>query len=314
MRILITGANGFVGNHLRRALAERFPDATLLPLGGKAEAVDVRDGDALSRKVAALRPTHAVHLAAISSVVEAQGDPRLAFAVNQGGLLNLGLALLAHAPDCRLLAISSSEVYGRSFERRRPLDEDAPLLPSNVYAASKAAGEMTALGLASKGLRVLIVRPFSHTGPGQSTRFALPAFAAQIVAAERGQSEPVLRTGRLDAVRDFCDVRDIAAAYALLLQEFDRFPNATALNVASGTGRSMGDLLAILLQGARVPMRQETDPARVRPNDLPWTVGDPSRLFHATGWRPKIPLEQTLADLLEYQRQSLPPCTEPPHG
>ena len=308
MRILITGANGFVGTHFKRTLAERFRHATLVALGGTSEtseAVDVRDRDALCRKVAALRPTHAVHLAAISSVPEAQANPCLAFAVNQGGVLNLGLALLAHAPDCRVMVISSSEVYGRSFEGRHPLSEGSPLLPINVYAASKAAGEMAALALASKGLRVLIVRPFSHTGPGQSTRFALPAFAAQIVAAERAEVEPVLRTGRLDTVRDFCDVRDVAAAYALLLQEFDRFPNATALNVASGKGRSMGELLAILMQFARVPMRQEIDPARVRTQDLPWTVGDSSRLTQATGWKPNIPLEQTLADLLDHQRRTL---------
>lgn len=307
LRILITGANGFVGTHLKRILAERFRHATLAALGGTSErsdAVDVRDRDALCRQVAAFRPTHAVHLAAVSSVPEAQANPCLAFAVNQGGVLNLGLALLAHAPDCRVLVISSSEVYGRSFEGRRPLSESAPLLPINVYAASKAAGEMAALALASKGLRVLIVRPFSHTGPGQSTRFALPAFAAQIVAAERKQTEPVLRTGRLDAVRDFCDVRDIAVAYALLLQEFDQFPNATAINVASGRSRSMNELLSILMRLARVPVRQEIDPAKVRPYDLPWTVGDASRLAQATGWRPTIPLEQTLADLLDYHRQA----------
>ena len=303
MRILITGANGFVGTHLVKTLAERYPRATLLPLGGRSEGIDVCDSEALNRQVAALQPTHAVHLAAISSVPDAQAKPRSAFAVNQGGVLNLGLALLEHAPDCRVLVISSSEVYGRSFECRQPVQEKAPLLPTNVYAASKAAGEMAALGLASKGLRVLIVRPFSHTGPGQSTRFALPAFAAQIVAAERAETEPVLRTGRLDAVRDFCDVRDVARAYALLLQEFDRFPTATALNVASGRGRSMGELLTILMQLARVPMRQEVDPARVRPYDLPWTVGDSSRLTQATGWKPSIPLEQTLADLLDYHRR-----------
>ncbi|MFQ3623025.1 MAG: NAD-dependent epimerase/dehydratase family protein [Acetobacteraceae bacterium] len=303
MRILLTGAKGFVGRHLTLALASRFPEADLFPVGTTPpEGADIADAGAVDALVKRVQPTHLVHLAAIASVPEAEADPRRAFAVNQGGPLNLCLTLLSRAPACRLLLISSSEVYGRSFNARQPLAETAPLLPSNVYAASKAAGEMAALGLVDRGLRMLIVRPFSHTGPGQSTRFALPAFAAQIVAAERGEQEPVIRTGRLDAVRDFMDVRDVVAAYALLLERFDAIPSGTAINVATGTGRTIEDLLAILLGLARIPVRPEIDPTKVRPHDVPWTVGDAARARALLDWAPTIPIERTLADLLDTAR------------
>lgn len=303
MRILVTGSRGFVGRHLLPALADRFPHAEIAPFDGSvAEKADVTDADTVDSVIASVKPSHVVHLAAVSSVPEAQADPRRTFAVNQGGTLNLALSLLRHVPDARLLVVSSSEVYGRAFAARCSVREDCPLQPTNVYAASKAAAEMTVRGLTSLGLRVLIARPFSHTGPGQSLRFALPSFASQIVNAERGAGEPVLRTGRLDPVRDFSDVRDVVAAYALLLAEFDRFENGTAVNVASGIGRSIGDLLDILVRLARVAVRLETDPGRMRPQDLVWTVGDSTLLRETLGWQPRIPIERTLGDLLDSLR------------
>lgn len=303
MRILITGAGGFVGVHLAAAIEVMLPSAVVIGTGSAPPlGLDVGDPAQVGATICDAKPTHVVHLAAVSSVPEAESDPHRAFRVNQCGPLNLGLAITAHAPSCRLLIVSSSEVYGRSFDGRRPVTEDMPLLPTNVYAASKAAGEMAVLGLVPRGLRVLIARPFSHTGPGQAPRFALPAFAAQIAAIERGEKDPVIRTGRLDAVRDFIDVRDVCSAYVRLIERFDLIPTSAAINIAGGEGRTIGALLDMLMALARVPMSREIDPSKVRPHDAPWTVGDAGKARSLLDWAPVIPIERSLAELLDTMR------------
>jgi GDP-4-dehydro-6-deoxy-D-mannose reductase len=191
----------------------------------------------------------------------------------------------------------SAHVYAPSDT---PLDEDVRLAPASPYALSKLAQEALALrAVTEDGLAVIVARAFNHTGPRQGDGFVAPAFARQIARIERGVVEPVLRVGNLDARRDLTDVRDVVRAYALLAQ---RGVPGTVYNVASGVARPVQWVLDELVARARVPVRVEPDPARLRPSDLPVLVGDASRLRTATGWVPEVDPARMLDDLLDYWR------------
>lgn len=304
MRLLLFGADGFMGRLLRQTLPGYYPHATVLASGREGPlAVDITDVAAVDRLIADHQPTHVINLAALSSVPACERAPGRAFAVNASGPLNIGLALLRHTPSAKFLHISSSEVYGAAFDSGIPVSELTPCDPKSVYGASKYAGELAVRALASKGLRVLILRPFTHTGPGQSSTFALPAFAERIAKAERSKDTRVIKTGRLDVVRDVCDGRDVARAYICALVEMDHLPNAAAINICSGIGYTLEQLLNMFLQYAAVPLSWEIDPSLVRPADLPWTVGDRSRARHILGWEPVVPIETTLRSLLDEARK-----------
>lgn len=281
-RILITGAGGFVGRHLMTELSARFPTASLY-----ADRFDVTDAAAVSAAFVAFQPDACVHLAAIASVPEARRDPARTFAVNLGGTLNVAKAILDHAPECRLVYIGSSEAYGGSFRAGVALDESAPLEPLNVYAASKAAADLTLGAMAAEsGLRVVRFRPFNHTGPGQSEAFVIPAFAAQIARIEAGEQEPVIRVGNLAPERDFLHVADVVRAYALALEWFDDLPNGVVFNLASGHPRRIGDILAEMITQASVPIRVEIDPKRLRPVEITCATGDAGKAQKLLKWNP----------------------------
>ena len=307
-RIIVTGANGFVGPRLIERLAEAFPQAELIgiyfggaPMPGGVE-LDIRDADAVDQAIAQISPDAVVHLAAISQVQEAQLAPAATFAVNFGGTLNLAVAMRRHVPQARLLFASSSEVYGGSFRHASaPLNESAVLDPMNLYASSKAAADLLIGQMAHEGLSAVRVRPFNHTGPGQEDRFVVPSFVAQIVNIERGRQEPVLRVGNLDAQRDFLDVRDVIAAYVLALAS-ESLDKGTILNIASGQPRRIGDILETLLGRAKLPIRVVVDPAQLRPVEIPVAAGDAGRARALLGWAPQIPFEETLAEMLEARR------------
>jgi GDP-4-dehydro-6-deoxy-D-mannose reductase len=286
--ILVTGPQGFAGSVLVDQLGERA-----LPTD-----VDVTDAASVADVVQASAPGAIVHLAALSSVTGATEDPGEAWRVNTVGTVNLLEAARSHAPDARILMVSTGEVYGRAD--RVPTPEDAPLAPVSQYAASKAAAEL-ACGLASRsGLDVVLARAFQHEGPGRDERFAVGSWTAQIARAEEAGGGTVL-VGDLSARRDILDVRDVCRAYELLL---DPSVPAQAYNVASGRAVEMRELLGLLVELARCPIEVEPDPTRSRPSDLPVVSGDPARLQAATGWAPTIPLEQTLADALDHARQA----------
>ncbi len=292
-------------------MSEAFPQAKILgtcftggALPGGLE-LDIRDASAVDRVVAEFSPDGVVHLAAIAQVQQAQLTPRATFDVNFGGTLNLVEAMLRHVPQARLLFVSSSEVYGDSFCRASaPVDETVALDPINSYAASKAAADLLIGQMAHQGLRGIRLRPFNHTGPGQDDRFVVASFVAQIVAIERGEQEPVLRVGNLDAQRDFLDVRDVVAAYTQALAS-SALDNGTVLNIASGQARRIGDILEDLLRRAKVPIRVLVDPARLRAVEIPVAAGDAGRARVLLGWAPTIPFEQTLVDMLEARRARL---------
>jgi GDP-4-dehydro-6-deoxy-D-mannose reductase len=242
-----------------------------------------------------------VHLAAQSSVASTWHAERDVWLVNTIGTVNLLAAVRVAQPDARVVIVSTGEVYGRADDL--PTPEDAPLLPLSPYATSKAAAELAAeRARHAEKLEVIVVRPFTHIGPGQSALFAVGSWTQQIAMIEQAGAG-TLRVGNVNVQRDLTDVRDICRAYRLLLA-LD-VPPAT-YNVASGTAVRLADVVELLRCLARYPIVVEQDPARSRPVDVPILLGDASRLAAATGWRPSIPLEQTLSDALDYARAALP--------
>jgi GDP-4-dehydro-6-deoxy-D-mannose reductase len=292
-RVLITGASGFVGRHLQPLLQASFPDAQLF-----TAHVDVADHQATSQTVRTARPDACVHLAAVTTVADARHDPDRAWQINLHGTLNLARAVLAHATDCRLIFASSAEIYGRSFETGQPLDETALPAPMNSYAATKAAADLALGAMAQEGLRVVRLRLFNHTGPGQLESFVLPAFARQIALIEAGRQAPPLRVGGLDSRRDFLDVRDVCAAYVACLGRGHELAPATIINIASGVPRRIGDILGTLLDLAGLRTEIAADAARLRGTEIMSASGDRTRAGNLLGWAPAIPWEQTLADVL----------------
>ena len=187
--------------------------------------LDVTDADQVSSVLAAERPTHVIHLAAIAAIQAARRNVRQTWAVNFGGSLNVAIAVGEAVPDCRVLFCGSGLVYGTNAQGGRPpFDENAPLDPADAYGASKAAADLMVGQMAKQGLRAIRLRPFNHTGPGQSEHFVVPAFAAQIAKIERGEQDPVMKVGSLTNRRDFLDVRDVVDAYVRAVLRFDDLP------------------------------------------------------------------------------------------
>ncbi|MEB3327744.1 MAG: GDP-mannose 4,6-dehydratase [Candidatus Sericytochromatia bacterium] len=308
--ILVTGSSGFVGGWLLKALAQAGEGPVVgldqgasrgHPLDG-FEQLSLLDEPAVQTAIARWRPRAVCHLAGQASVADSLAEPTRAFEANALGTLRLLEALRRHAPDARVVLVSSAEVYGDQVEGAVP--ETAPLRAGSPYAASKLALE--ALGQAwwgSYGLPVVVARPFNHTGPGQSDRFVASAFARQLAAIEAGRQPPVLHAGALEPRRDFLDVRDVASAYVHLLKAGEP---GRAYNICRGEATRIGDVLAQLLALARVGVEVVSDPARARTVDPPVRWGDPSALQAATGWHPTIPWKQTLHDLLEAWRATMP--------
>jgi GDP-4-dehydro-6-deoxy-D-mannose reductase len=303
--ILVTGAAGFAGGHLVERLATEgdvvawarsAPPDELVRLA-TWQLIDLLDRDRVRQAVHALRPSAVYHCAGAAHVAQSWRDATVPLAGNVLTTHHLLDALRRTGSACRLLIPGSATIYAASAE---PLGEEAPVAPASPYALSKLAQEQLGLrAIREDGIDVLTTRSFNHTGPRQSAAFFAPAMARQIAAIERGGAEPVIRTGNLDARRDLLDVRDTVDAYVRLM---GAGTPGIVYNVASGIARSMREVLDGLLKRSRVDVRIETDPARMRPNDIPSLVGDATRLKQATGWSPRIPFDRMLDDLLDYWR------------
>jgi GDP-4-dehydro-6-deoxy-D-mannose reductase len=312
-RVLITGAGGFVGRHLIAALAA-WSDAPEIVAGTYGEeassllnartvSLDVTNAEQTLGVIQAERPTHVMHLAGITVVSQANRDVRKTWDVNTQGTLNVALAIKECAPACRLLFCSSAQVYGGSFRSGKPLAEDAPLDPENIYASSKAAADLLIGQMAKDGLRAVRLRPFNHTGPGQPPDLAVASFASQIAAIERGEQEPVMKVGNLSMRREFLDVRDVVDAYVKAIQRFDSLPNGSVFNIASGVAIEVDAILKMLLAMSWKTIDLAQDPQRIRPNDTPVMVGNAEALRRALDWRPRRRVADTLKSVLDYYRE-----------
>jgi GDP-4-dehydro-6-deoxy-D-mannose reductase len=262
--------------------------------------MDLRDRDSVQSLVEGIRPNYVFHLAAQSFVPSSFADPWDTLENNLLSELNLLEAVRRSARGAVFLVVGSNEEYGAPEADELPQTEQSPLRPNNPYAVSKVAQDF--LGLQyhlAFGLRVVRVRPFNHTGPGQSPRFVVPAFASQIARIEAGLQEPTMRVGNLASSRDFLDVRDIARAYHLAVTTAEP---GEVYNLASGRPRSVRWLLDKLISESEAEIRVERDPERYRPVDVPVVYGSSDKFSRRTGWEPRIPFEQTLRDTLDYWR------------
>ena len=295
MKTLVTGSNGFVGRHAAaalRAAGHLVVDSDVsTPAGGDSAClpIDVRDPDSIAAALADVRPDAILHLGGIAFVPLGWTQPQRVFHVNTIGTLNLLDAVRQHAPSTRVLVVTSAEVYG-SHPAPAPLAEDAPYRADNIYGVAKAAADQSALLYAAHHrLQVMVARPSNHIGAGQSKEFVSSAFAAQLAGIAAGAA-PVIRVGNLDQRRDFTDVRDVARAYALLLEQ--GLPGH-AYNIASGRMLAVRTIFDTLCDIAQVRPQVEIDPALFRPTDDRPSY-DTTRIRAHVGWQPEIPLRQTL--------------------
>lgn len=314
MRVLITGAGGFVGRHLsahlglvqKRALligTTLFPSETVHPAVNDHHRIDLKEYEQVRHLLDRCRPDAIYHLAAQAFVPRSFEDPWETLENNILAQLNIIRACLDLDIQPRILIVSSAEIYGAVEPDRLPLNEDAAIRPTNPYSVSKVAQDMLALQYyLSHGLPIMRARPFNHIGPGQNDRFVAPAFARQIAAIEEGRGDAVIYVGNLEAKRDFTDVRDIVRAYHMIV---DGGKPGEAYNVASGSAHSIGHLLDTLLQLSEIEIEVRVDPARLRPVDVPEIRGDSSKLRCDTGWQPKLSFEDTLRDVLTDCRRRL---------
>jgi GDP-4-dehydro-6-deoxy-D-mannose reductase len=312
-RALVTGAAGFVGQWLCRALladgwdvvgagVAAVPAAGILGEDEKRSITwvlaDVRHQAEIARAFDQASPEAVFHLAGVSSIPDAQGDPSLAYEINV-----LGAARLLHEVRVRrragdidpvVLVVGSAAQYGRVLEQR-PLRESDSQRPMSVYAASKAAQEIVALEAArSEGVRVVATRSFNHSGPGQAKDFLLPALVHRVLAIRDG-TDKVLRIGNADTVRDFLHVRDVVRAYLALVESGVA---GEVYNVCSGEGTRTRDLAKRVLAAAGVNAAIEIEPALVRRVEVPWLVGDPAKVRSATGWAPTLSCNDIIDDLI----------------
>ena len=308
MRILITGADGFAGQHLLQELASTsaelhgtcFQRLTKPMTNVTYHTVDLRDEQAVDALLAKVQPTQVYHLAGTANVGQSYNAAWRTLENNIRAQLNLTLACLKCALQPRILIISSGDIYGDQLIDQ-PATEETPLRPGNPYSVSKVTQDMLALQyFISHDLPLLRARPFNHLGVGQSRGFVAPDFAFQIASIEAGQQAPVMQVGSLSAERDFCDVRDVVRAYHLIMEM--GIPGEV-YNIASGVPWRIGDLLKTLLSFSSATIQIETNTARLRPGRISKVWGDATRLRQASGWQPTIPLEQTLLDVLADYRQ-----------
>ncbi|MDA8235880.1 MAG: GDP-mannose 4,6-dehydratase [Clostridia bacterium] len=315
MRTLITGISGFVGSYLAESLLAQGvevwgthqPGANIDNLQGLVNRVNLLEYDLLSNQgaelIARVQPEIVFHLAAQSSVGRSWDDKEETINANVNGTVRLLEGIRETGIEPRILLIGSAEEYGLVKPEETPIKEGNPMRPLSPYGVSKLAAGLLALQYhRAYGLEVIHVRAFNHIGPRQALGFVTSDFAKQVAEIEACLLEPVIMVGNLEAQRDFTDVRDVVRAYRLLA---DRGKPGEIYNVASGKGVPVARVLEILLSLAKVPIRVEKDPARMRPSDVPILVGDISKIQAETGWQPEISLEQSLQEVLDYWRNHI---------
>ena len=292
---MVTGASGFVGRYVVAGL--RSVGHEVLPSDASAqsergiEALDITDADAVAAYVAAARPEACLHLAGIAFVPDAARNPGLLTAVNVDGAVNVARALQRGAEGARMRFVSSSQVYGYRKDARE-LDEDSPLAPASPYAQSKCEAEQALRAVAEAGgVEIIIARPGNHTGPGQSAKFVVPSFMAAIREVRAGRRERIT-VGNLESERDFTDVRDVVAAYMLLLESG---LGGMSYNISSGIHLKIGDLLGRIAALAEVEPVTEVAEELYRPTDA--TPYLETTRLRGLGWAPQYDLATTLREM-----------------
>ncbi len=303
MKAFITGISGFAGKYLAEYLAEKGLevygiDRTGAKIeGADVEVCDILDQKKLARTIAAVKPDYVFHLAAQSSVPKSFEQPEETMRINVEGTRNLLEAILSAKISPTILVISSLQIYGKPD--KVPITEAAELRPKSPYAKSKVEQERLCKEYGKKGLKLIISRSFNHTGPGQTPDFVWASFGKQIAEIEKGEKGE-LKVGNLEVERDFSDVRDIVKAYYLAVK---KGKVGETYNICSGKAYNLRKMLDVLISNSKAKLKLSTDPKLVR-EDVPVLYGDNTKFCKATGWKPEIPFEKTLKDILEYWRKS----------
>ncbi len=318
MRVMVTGAGGFLGRLLLDALRAGLPtDGRVLGIdrilsapapGVEGLEVDPFDGAGLAAAVAAFDPTDVVHLAALASVAESNATPALAWRADLLGALNLAEAVARAKRGAQLVYVSSAEVYGDAFRSGTCIDETVTPKPNNIFGRTKYACESILRDiLLGAGVRHVVLRPSNYIGAGQSEAFVAPSFAGQIARIEAGRAPAVLEVGDLSVRRDFIDVSDVAAACLKVLGKPVAMPDGAVFNIGSGVATPVCDVLAGLGRLARRPFEIRVAAERLRPAEVPSAICDASAFAAVTGWRPLVPLADSLAAILADARSSVIP-------
>lgn len=313
MKALITGAAGFVGNHLARLLLNEGVEVWGTALNDREKIdddiarkvklliCDIRDTGQIRKVLTACRPDYIFHLAAQSNVARSWENPAETFEINVMGTIRLLDEIVRLGSNPKTLLVGSAEEYGKVAPDSMPVDETTPLNPANPYGASKAAVSMLFKQYCVKfDLPVICARAFNHIGPGQALGYVTADFARQVAEIEAGQREPVMKTGSLQNQRDFTDVRDVVKAYWAIIK---KGLSGEVYNVASGRTLAIQHILDMLLALAAGQVKVLPDPARMRPSDVPVLKGDITKIKTVVGWEAVTPIEQSLADILDYWRK-----------
>src|SRR3990167_3245116 len=313
MKALITGITGFVGSHLAEHLLARGDEVygtmrwrsrmdNINHIKNKIKFIetDIRDSYSIEKAIMSVEPDVIFHLAAQSFVHTSFHAPQETLSTNIIGTVNLLEAIRNSKISPVIQIAGSSEEYGLVHENETPIKETNQLRPLSPYAVSKVAQDL--LGYQyhkSYGIKTVITRAFNHEGPRRGEVFSTSNFAKQIAEIERG-AEPVIQVGNLDSSRDFTDVRDVVRAYTVAVEKCDY---GEAYNICSGKAWKISEMLKLLLSMSTKKIEIREDPARMRPSDVQLLLGDFSKFHKKTGWKPEIPFDKTMKDLLDYWRK-----------
>lgn len=308
-KALIIGAAGFVGDYLIdyiqktgawSLIATKMPNETMRHKNIEQYNLNILDEESVSALLEKVQPDYIFHLAAQSSVSLSWKNPQMTIDVNIKGTVHVLDAIRKMKYIPRVLLIGSGEEYGHVCQKDIPITENTLLTPGNLYAATKACQNMIGRIYADAyHMDIMSVRAFNHIGPSQAPLFVAADFCKQVAEIEKGIRNPVIRVGNLSACRDFTDVRDVVRAYVMLM-ELGR--SGETYNVGSGSAISIQSVLNEILKWAHRSIDIETDPAKLRPADVPVISADIQKLQECTGWKPEIPLSQTLHEMLDYWR------------